>query len=113
MDDEDHDRDHGFQLGSANIFADLGLENADELLLKTDLAIAAVLEIEQRGWDSRQAADRMGLTEPEAGLLMRLKLNCFSQARLQTIVRRLGFDVTVRLERRREGGIGTLFVSRD
>jgi predicted XRE-type DNA-binding protein len=60
--------DHGdaddltFERGSGNVFADLGLENADELLVNADLAIAINKELHARGWTRIKAAGRTSLT---------------------------------------------------
>ncbi len=95
---------------SGNVFADLGLENADELLVKADLAHAINTEIHARGLMQAAAAEHAGLTQPQVSKIARMKLDDFSQERLQTVLRRLGVDVEISLHRREDGGIGTLRV---
>jgi predicted XRE-type DNA-binding protein len=99
-----------FERGSGNVFADLGLENADELLVKADLAHAINSEIRSRGWTQAEAAERTGLTQPEVSRLGRMKTDGFSQERMQTVLRRLGMDVEIRIHHRAKGRIGTLRV---
>ncbi len=99
-----------FKQGSGNVFADLGLENSDELLVKADLAHAVNSIIRDRGWNQTEAAARTNLTQPEVSLLSRMKIDQFSQERLQTVLRRLGMDVEILLHQRENGGIGTLKV---
>ena len=99
-----------FERGSDNVFADLGLENADELLAKADLAHAINAEIRERGWVQAEAARRTGLTQAEVSRLGRMKTDGFSQERLQTVLRRLGMDVEIRIHQRDHGGTGTLKV---
>lgn len=99
-----------FERSSGNVFADLGLENADELLVKADLAHAINAEIRKQGWTQAEAAERTGLTQPEVSRLGRMKTDGFSQERMQTVLRRLGMDVEIRIHHRENGGIGTLKV---
>lgn len=95
---------------SSNVFADLGLENAEELLVKADLAHAINTEIAARGWMQSQAAERTGLTQSDVSRIGKMKTDGFSQERLQNALRRLGMDVEIRIHRRDNGGIGTLKV---
>ena len=99
-----------FERGSGNVFADLGLENADELLVKADLAIAIKKEIRARGWTQVEAAKRAGLTQSDVSRIGKMNTDGFSQERLQNALRRLGVDVEIRIHRRANGGIGTLKV---
>ncbi len=110
MHDPNDEADVTFEPSSGNVFADLGLENADELLAKADLAHAVMAIIGEHGWTQVEAAERTGLTQPDVSLLGRMKLDRFSQERLQTVLRRLGMDVEITLHPRENGGIGTLKV---
>lgn len=106
-----HDADEiAFERSSGNVFADLGLENADELLVKADLAHAINTEIRAQGWTQVQAAERTGLTQSDISRIGRMKTDNFSQERLQNALRRLGMDVEIRIHHREDGGIGTLKV---
>ena len=96
--------------GSGNVFADLGLENADELLVQADLAIAIKKEIHARGWTQMKAAERTGLTQSEISRLGKMKTDGFSQERMQNALRQLGMDIEIRINRRADGGAGTLKV---
>jgi predicted XRE-type DNA-binding protein len=96
--------------GSDNVFADLGLANADELLAKADLAIAIKKEIDARGWTQAQAAERVFLSQPQISNIRRMKLEGFSRDKLQEVLRNLGIDVEITLHKREDGGIGTLRV---
>jgi len=100
------DADVTFERSSGNVFADLGLENSDELLVKADLAHAVMSVVREQGWTQSEAAERTGLTQPEVSLLGRMKLDRFSQERLQTVLRRLGMNVEILLHPRENGGIG-------
>lgn len=99
-----------FERGSGNVFADLGLENADELLVNADLAIAIKKQLRARGWTRNKAARRTGLTRSDLSRLGKMETDGFSQERMLNILRRLGMDVEIRINRRADGGAGTLKV---
>ncbi|MHB8463046.1 MAG: helix-turn-helix domain-containing protein [Vulcanimicrobiaceae bacterium] len=105
--DED---DVTFERSSGNVFADLGLESADQLLVKADLAHAINSKIRAKAWTQVEAADQLGLTQAEVSRLGRMKTNGFSQERLQNALRRLGMDVEIRIHHRENDEIGTLKV---
>jgi predicted XRE-type DNA-binding protein len=104
------DEDVTFELGSENVFADLGLENADELLANADLTHAINTEIRAREMTQAEAAERTGLTQSDISRLGEMKADGFSQERMQNALRRLGMDVEIRINRRADDGPGTLKV---
>lgn len=104
------DNDVTFHPGSGNVFADLGLENADELLAKADLAHAINAEILARRLTQIEAGRAAGLTQPQVSKIARMKLDDFSQERLQTVLRCLGVDVEIVLHHRGDGSVGSLKV---
>ncbi len=52
--------------GSGNVFADLGLAEADKLKIKTGLVIEIRKAIRTRGMTQQDATKRMGITEPKS-----------------------------------------------
>jgi predicted XRE-type DNA-binding protein len=111
MRNEDRDNEEmTFEPSSGNVFVDLGLQNADDLLVKADLASAIIALIRQNEWTQVEAAERLGVPQADVSRIARLKTDKFSQERLQTILRRLGTDVEIVLHVRENGGIGTLKV---
>jgi predicted XRE-type DNA-binding protein len=81
--------------GSDNVFADLGLPDADEWLAKARMAHHIAGLIEQAGWTQAEAARRMGLTQPNVSDLVRGKLRGFSLDRLVQCLNALGQDVEI------------------
>ena len=59
---------------SGNVFADLGLRDADELVAKADLAHAIQQLIQARGLSQRAAACRLGVAQPDLSNLYRGRL---------------------------------------
>lgn len=81
--------------GSGNVFADLGLENADELLVKADLAISLTTVIRARGWNQREAAEALGVDQPKISALTRGVIGGFSVERLLRFLNHVGYDVDI------------------
>ncbi|HEY3282709.1 MAG TPA: helix-turn-helix transcriptional regulator [Armatimonadota bacterium] len=79
------------------IYEDLGLPNAEDLLAKTDLAIRIKELIQQRGMTQAQAAERMGVAQPDVSNIVRGKLESFGLERLITCVVALGQEVQLRM----------------
>jgi len=91
--------------GSSNVFADLGLPNAEQELIKARLALQIYRIIRQRGMTQSQAATALGIKQPHVSLLMRNRAGSFSVGRLLEFLTCLGQDVevTVRPTRREHG----------
>jgi predicted XRE-type DNA-binding protein len=83
--------------GSGNVFADLGLANAEERLLKAQLAVQIQQLIKRRGLSQARIAPLLGLDQPKVSQLMCGRLSGFSVERLFDIVNRLGHNVEVRI----------------
>lgn len=80
---------------SGNVFADLGLPNADELLAKAELVRTIRRLIEERGLTQAQAAEMLGVTQPDVSNLHRGRLSGFSMERLYRFLKALGQDVRI------------------
>lgn len=87
-----------YEVGSGNVFADLELPDAQELHLKSRLAMEIRGIIERRGLTQVRAAEIIGLDQPRVSKLMRGRLNDFSVERLLVIVQRLGHSIEVRID---------------
>ena len=84
-----------YEVGSGNVFADLGLPDAEELKAKSELAIEVIEIIEERGLKQAEAAEIMGIDQPKVSLLVRGKLGGFSMERLYRFLNALGRDVEI------------------
>ena len=85
--------------GGGNIFADLGLPDADEHMLKARLVICIDKMIDQLGVTQQAAAKRMGISQPDVSNLLRGRFEGFSLERLLGFVRALGSDVEIKVKR--------------
>ena len=81
--------------GSGNVFADIGVPDAETHLLKAELVrrIAAVLETE--GLTQAAAAERMGLTQPDVSKMLKGLYRPISLERLMFCLVALGQNVTI------------------
>ncbi len=95
-----------------NVFADLGLPDPEERLAKADLAIAIVRQIESGGVTLAQAAELLGVAQPDVSNLRRGRLAGYSIERLSRLLTALGKDVEIRIRPSRGGkGPGHLRVA--
>ena len=99
-----------YTLGSGNVFADLELPNAEEELLKTDLAFEIARVIEERSLTAEHAAGLAGLAEPDISAIIHTGLDSFSVERLMDFLTDLGQDVeiTVRPTRKEHGRVSVV-----
>ena len=58
------------EASSGNVFADLGLPNAEKLKIKSGLTIEIAKAIRKLGLTQAEAAERMGLTQPKVSALL-------------------------------------------
>ena len=91
--------------GSGNVFADLGLPNPEQELMKARLTLEIYRIIKQRGMTQIEAAKVLGIKQPHVSLLMRNRAGSFSVGRLIDFLTALGQDVeiTVRPTRKHHG----------
>ena len=81
--------------GSGNVFADLGLPDADVHLLKAELVTRIDRIIRQRGLKQVEAAELLGLSQPDVSRLLRGSFREYSMERLFRLLTALGRDVNI------------------
>jgi predicted XRE-type DNA-binding protein len=95
-----------YDVGSGNVFKDLGLDNPEELLAKAKLASRIVDVIDARKLTQAAAAKVLGVDQPKVSLIYRGRLDDFSIERLMRFLNALGHDLRITVEakgRRRRG----------
>ena len=85
------------EVGSGNVFADLGLPDAEERLLKANLVFQIAQLIDKKKLTQAKVAERTGLDQPKVSRLLRGHMDGFSVDRLFAILNRLGHSVEVRI----------------
>ncbi len=81
--------------GSGNIFADLGLSNPDQELMKARLTLQIARIIKDRDLTQVQAARILGIQQPHVSALARNRAGNFSVGRLIEFLTALGQDVEI------------------
>jgi predicted XRE-type DNA-binding protein len=80
---------------SGNVFADLNLPQADDLLAKAELAAKIIAEIQRRRITQAQAAEILRIDQPKISALKQGKLSGFSVERLMRFLLLLGRDIEI------------------
>src|SRR4051794_36138142 len=89
---------------SGNVFADLGLPNPQDRLIKGSLAHQICQAIAVRGLTQAKAAAMMGLDQPKVSALMNGRLKGFSAERLFRCLNDLGQEVEITIRPVRRAG---------
>lgn len=88
--------------GSGNVFADLGLPDADEMYAKAMLSILIARTIRDRNLTQTEAARLLGTTQPKISDLLRGRLTGFSIERLFRFLNALGKSVRIEVSEAQE-----------
>lgn len=90
-----------------NVFADLGLPNPEQELLKAQLTLQIYTILKGSGMKQVEIARILGVQQPQVSLLMRNRAGNFSVGRLMEFLTALRHDVqiTVRPSRREHGAL--------
>ena len=81
--------------GSVNVYADLGRPEADEMLIKAQLATKIGEIIKHRRLTQIEAASITGLPQPKLSGLLRGQFRGISEAKMLNCLTRLGRDVKI------------------
>lgn len=92
-----------YECGSGNVFADLGLEDAEELYTRAALGAQVVNMLKERGCTQAEAAKLLGIKQPEVSALMCARFHRFSQERLIGFLNKLNLKVTLHISRHQPG----------
>jgi predicted XRE-type DNA-binding protein len=82
-------------VSSGNVFADLGLPDAEELDAKVRLGVAINNIVERDGLTQAAIATMLGINQPKVSALVNYKLEGFSVERLMRFLLKLGHDVEI------------------
>lgn len=99
------------QASSGNVFADLALDNAEELLVKAELARKISSIIATQKITQVEAAEILGIDQPKVSTLINGKLSGFSTARLFRFLNALGQDVEIVVKPKSQAQVQTHVVA--
>lgn len=83
------------ETGSANVYADLGRADADEMLVKAQLASKIGEILKRRKLTQEQAAEILGISQPKLSGLLRGQFRGISEARMMDCLAKLGREVRI------------------
>ena len=83
---------------SGNVYADLGLPDAEKLKIKTGLVIEIRKAIRRIGLTQQEAAKRMGITQPKVSDMLRGDFSNLSERKLMDCLTRMGYDIEIKLK---------------
>ncbi len=83
---------------SGNVFADLGLPDADQKLMKARLTLQIYRIAKKRDLTQREVGEIIGIPQPHVSNLLRNRPGNFSVGRLLTFLTALGQDVEIKLK---------------
>lgn len=89
-----------FHEGSGNVFADLGLPDADELYTRAKIGYHVQKILKDCQLKQREIAAILAIAQPDVSLLMRGKFNRFSTEKLVDFLKRLDQDVILVIQNR-------------
>jgi predicted XRE-type DNA-binding protein len=80
---------------SGNVYADLGMADAAEMVVKAQLATKIGEIIKNRKWSQQQAARVLGLTQPKLSKMLNGQFRGISETKMLDCLTRLGRDVKI------------------
>jgi predicted XRE-type DNA-binding protein len=84
-----------YEIGSGNVFKDLGIPNAEEHLVKAQLVFKIDTIMKDRGLKQAEAADLLGVKQPDVSKMLRGDFRQFSVERLLRFLVALNQDVEI------------------
>jgi predicted XRE-type DNA-binding protein len=90
------------EASSGNVFADLGLADAEQLKIKSGLVIEIARAVRRLGLTQEEAGRRMGISQPKVSGLIRGDFSNLSEQKLMACLNRLGYNIEIKLSPARE-----------
>lgn len=84
-----------YAAGGRNVFADIGVPNAEEHLIKAQLVFKIDCIMKQQRMKQVDAADRLGVRQPDISRMLRGEFRQFSVERLLRFLVKLNQDVEI------------------
>jgi predicted XRE-type DNA-binding protein len=94
------------EVSSGNVFADLGLPDAEDMLLKSKLVVELHRLIKERKLTQTEAAKRIGIGQPDLSNVLRGRLRGYSTERLMRMLTKFDQDVEITIKPHRKKGEG-------
>ena len=85
------------QRSLGNVYADLGLPDAEKQKIKTGLVIEIRKAMRALGLTQQAAARRMGISQPKVSGMMHGDFTNLSERKLMDCLNRLGYDIEIKV----------------
>lgn len=92
-----------FEESSGNIFADLEMENPDQLLVRAQIGFHVAAILKDRNLKQKDAAKLLQIKQPDVSHLMNGHFSRFTTDKLLDFLRRLNRKVTIEISPHHEG----------
>ncbi len=92
-----------FEEGSGNVFADLDLKDADQLLARAQIGLHVFKILKQQKLKQREIAEVLGIAQPDVSHLMNGHFSRFTTDKLLDFLKRLHRKVTIEVSRHHKG----------
>ena len=96
------------EIGSTNVYADLGYSDAAEMQRKATLAAEIARVIKTRQLTQAAAADLLGIDQAKISKLTRGQFRGVSEGKMLELVAKLGHDVTIIVGKSKQEGSGKI-----
>jgi predicted XRE-type DNA-binding protein len=83
---------------SGNVYADLGLPDAEEMLVKAQLALNIARIVKRRRLTQKEAAGIMGLSQAKVSDMLRGRFRGIGEAKMLDCIAALGNDIEIRVK---------------
>jgi predicted XRE-type DNA-binding protein len=83
------------EIGGGNVYADLGRPDAEQMLVKAQLAVKIGEIVKRRKLMQSQAAEIVGISQPKLSGLLRGQFRGISEAKMMDCLAKLGRDVRI------------------
>lgn len=81
--------------GTINVYADLGMADAEEMIVKAQLASKIGEIITSRKWSQQKAADLLGIPQSKLSKMLRGQFRGISEAKMLDCLVRLGRNIQI------------------
>ena len=92
-----------FEEGSGNVFADLGLKDADQLLAHAQIGFHVFKILKDKKLKQREISGILGIAQPDVSHLMNGHFSRFTTDKLLDFLKRLDRKVTIEVSRHHKG----------
>lgn len=83
------------ETGSTNVYADLGMDNASQMLTKAKLVDKINQSIKQKGLTQKQASEIIGISQPKLSSILNGNFRGVSETKMLEIIASLGHSVNI------------------